>query len=134
MRHIFIKILVISLLLYSTAGQAWAASGGGTTPYFEIATPFVVNLADNGQTAFLQVNAQLKIKNQTLKEHLHTHMPAIQHSVMMVLSEQTSDSVRSVAGKQKLREKTLQEIQALLTEKIGDPVVEEIYFTGFIIQ
>ena len=61
-------------------------------------------------------------------------MPAIQHSVMMVLSEQTSANIRSVAGKQKLREKTLLEIQTLLIEKIGDPVVEEIYFTGFIIQ
>ena len=53
---------------------------------------------------------------------------------MLVLSEQTINDIKSVAGKQKLRETTLKEIQALLQTQIGDPAVEEIYFTGFIIQ
>lgn len=128
-------VLTLALFLFLANPQSRVfAAGGGGTPYFEIATPFVVNLADKSGIAFLQVNAQLKVTKEELKQHLFTHMPAIQHTVMMVLSEQTSDSVRSVAGKQQLRETTLKEIQLLLTEKIGDPVVEEVYFTGFIIQ
>ena len=123
MRHIILRYI---LLLSSPCLQsvAFAAGGGGGTPYFEIATPFVVNLADKGGIAFLQVNAQLKVKNEEIKQHLHSHMPAIQHTVMMVLSEQTSNSIGSVDGKQQLREKTLKEIQSLLTEKIGNPAIE----------
>lgn len=132
MRLIQLKIYPLLILFMAVYKPAFAASGG--TPYFEIATPFVVNLADENTTAFLQVNAQLKVKDENLKPHLHTHMPAIQHSVMMVLSEQTSNEVRSVAGKQKLRERTLEEIQAVMTEKTGQPIVDEVYFTGFIIQ
>lgn len=133
MRRLFLRF-VFSLVLVSSQSAVYAAGGGGGTPYFEIATPFVVNLADKGGIAFLQVNAQLKVKNEELKPHLHSHMPAIQHTVMMVLSEQTSSTIRSVAGKQQLREKTLKEIQSVLTEKIGDPAIEEVYFTGFIVQ
>jgi len=128
---------IISLLALSVSAQiptAIAAGGSGGSPYFEIATPFVVNITANGGAAFLQVNAQFKVKNEELKQHLSTHLPAIQHTVMLVLSEQTASGISSVKGKQKLRELTLKEIQDFLTTQIGDPVVEEIYFTGFIIQ
>ena len=114
--------------------HAHAAGSGGATPYFEITAPFVVNLAEQDSLNFLQVNAQLKVSRDEMKAHLSKHLPAIQHTVMMVLSEQTINDVKSVAGKQKLRETTLKELQTLLQQQIGDPAVEEIYFTGFIIS
>jgi flagellar FliL protein len=126
------NVLLFSVLTVPTL--AAAESGGGGTPYFEIPTPFVVNLADNDSLNFLQVNAQLKVAREDLKQHLSKHMPAIQHTVMMVLSEQSAGDVKSVAGKQKLRETTLKELQSLLQQQVGDPAVTEIYFTGFIIQ
>jgi len=128
--YIFSLLALSSVTLTPTA----SAAGGGGTPYFEIATPFVVNITNEGGAAFLQVNAQFKVKNIELKQHLSSHLPAIQHTVMMVLSEQTASGIRTVKGKQKLREVTLKEIQEFLTAQIGDPIVEEIYFTGFIIQ
>lgn len=121
-----------ALLLFTTP---LAASGGSSaTPYFDLSTPFVVNLAEKDSLHFLQVNAQLKVSREDVKAELNKHIPAIQHTVMMVLSEQTINDIKSVAGKQKLRETTLKEIQALLQAQIGDPAVDEIYFTGFIIQ
>jgi len=129
--------LIFSLLILALTAQqpvSVAAGGSGGTPYFEIATPFVVNITDNGGAAFLQVNAQFKVTSEELKQHLYAHLPAIQHTVMLVLSEQTASGVSSLQGKQKLRETTLKEIQDFLTTQIGDPIVEEIYFTGFIIQ
>ena len=134
MRSFLVRAILTVAMASGCSSSFAAGGGGGATPYFEIPTPFVVNLAEKNGISFLQVNAQLKVSDDELKRHLYTHMPAIQHTVMMVLSEQSSASVRSVTGKQKLRETTLKEIQSLLNEKIGAPVVEEVYFTGFIIQ
>ncbi|MGD8926693.1 MAG: flagellar basal body-associated FliL family protein [Thioalkalispiraceae bacterium] len=134
MRDLLFNTCISVLLLFGSTTLCQAAGGNSGSPYFEIAKPFVVNLADKGRTAFLQVKAQFKVKNQELKDQLYNNLPAIQHSIMMVLSEQTSTDIKSVAGKQKLREKTLQEVQAFLMNQLGDPVVDEIYFTGFIIQ
>ena len=130
-------ILLFSLLILVLTIQppvSMASGGGGNSPYFEITAPFVVNITNDGSTAFLQVNAQLKVSDEELKPHLTAHLPAIQHTVMMVLSQQTASGISSVQGKQKLREITLKEVQDFLTAQIGIPVVEEIYFTGFIIQ
>ena len=118
------------LLVSSTS----LAAGSGSTPYFEIQTPFVVNLAGTGSLSFLQVNAQLKTKNEEVKKYLFMHLPAIQHTMMMILSEQTAADVKTVAGKQELRKKSLKQIQDLLTEQIGDSAIDDIYFTAFIIQ
>ena len=128
MKHFFLPVLLFCLT------RPLLAAGGGPTPYFEITTPFVVNLAEQDALSFLQVNAQLKVTREDIKPYLSKHMPAIQHTVMMVLSEQSTKDINTVAGKQHLRDVTLKEVQTLLQTQIGDPGVEEIYFTGFIIQ
>ena len=128
------RIPVLMLLFTLLVPNSAFASGGSGTPYFEIQTPFVVNLADKESLAFLQVNAQLKVKQDSVKEHLYIHLPAIQHTMMLILSEQTATDIKTVAGKQKLREKTLKEIQDLLTVQIGDAAIDDIYFTAFIVQ
>jgi len=124
----------ILLCVFALPQSVFASGGSGGTPYFEIQTPFVVNLADKGSLAFLQVNAQFKVKNDQMKDYLYIHLPAIQHTMMLILSEQTATDIKTVAGKQKLREKTLKEIQDLLTVQIGDSAIDDIYFTAFIVQ
>ena len=128
------KTFYLHFILCILASPALASGGSGATPYFEITTPFVVNLAEQDSLSFLQVNAQLKVSREDIKPLLSKHIAAIQHTVMMLLSEQTIKDINTVAGKQKLRNETLKEIQSLLQAQIGDPGVEEIYFTGFIIQ
>ncbi len=128
-----ISVLVL-ILAFAVPGIATAAASSGPTPYFEIQTPFVVNLADPGSLSFLQVNAQFKVKNNLMKEYLTAHLPAIQHTMMLILSEQTAMDIKTVAGKQRLREITLKEVQDLLATQIGDPIIDDIYFTSFIVQ
>ncbi len=135
MQRLFLFFCLIALSLTAQLPLSFASGGGGGTPYFEITTPFVVNITDkDGGSAFLQVNTQLKVKNEELKEYLHAHLPALQHTIMLVLSEQTVSGIRTVQGKQRLRAITLKEIQDFFMQQVGDPIVEEIYFTGFIIQ
>jgi len=128
----FVALILISGL--SQFSLAAGGGGGGDTPYFDLTAPFVVNINSDDGLVFLQVNAQFKVKKPEVKTHLNTHMPAIRHTMMLVLSEQTQNAVRSVAGKEKLRASTLKEVQTLLKEQIGDEAIDEIYFTGFIIQ
>lgn len=111
-----------------------SSDGASTTPYFEIAAPFVVNIQGESAINFLQVNAQLRVSKPEIKSKLTLHLPAIQHVMIMILSEQNTKNLRSLDGKQRLRDETVKEIQALLTKEIGEPAVEEVYFTAFVIQ
>ncbi len=124
--------LAVSAITFS-AGTI-AQSGSASTPYFEIIPPFVVNLVSEKDVVYLQVSTQFLLTQPDLKPHLSTHLPAIKHTIMMVLSEQTVENMKSMQGKQLLREKTVQAVQALLKKQIGDPVVKDVLFTSFIIQ
>ena len=130
----FIRVLIACLFL-AGVGSAFAAGGNAaSTPYFAIDTPFVVNLIDDKTVAYLQVNAQFVLEKPDLKNHLHTHLAGIKHTIMMVLSESSAAEARTLQGKQALREKTIKEIQGFLQEQVGDPVIQDILFTGFVIQ
>ena len=121
------------LVALGITGQTLAESSGGT-PYFEIPEPFVVNIQGEDPISFLQVNAQLKTPERSLKSHLQDHLPIIRHTMIMLLSEQNVETVRSVSGKENLRKQAVQELQAVLKEQTGEIAVDNVYFTGFIIQ
>lgn len=131
-----LKFAGLLLLLINSVTYASGGGGGGdaNNPYFDITTPFVVNIQSENGMNYLQVQAQLRLSNPELKSKLSANLPAIQHTMMMLLSEQNAKDLRSVAGKQKLRETVLKELQKLLEKEIGEPAVEEVLFAGFIIQ
>lgn len=110
------------------------AESGGLTPYFEIPKPFVVNINGEDPIVFLQVNAQLKTTDPHLKKALLENLPAIRHTMIMVLSEQNAQSLRTLNGKEQLRQQARKELRAMMKKQIGEPAIETVYFTGFIIQ
>ena len=128
------KSLFVGLVSIAASAFGGGSGGANTSPYFEIAAPFVVNIQGETSINFLQVNAQLLVTKPEVKGKLTLHLPAIQHVMIMVLSEQNTKNLRSQEGKQRLRDDTVKEIQAILTKEIGEPAVAEVYFTAFVIQ
>ena len=110
------------------------AESSQNNPYFEIPTPFVVNLTGDDAVTFLQVHAQLKVSTAEHKSLLNKHLPGIMHTIMMVLSDQTRNSISGLEGKQKLRTATVKEVQAFMQKETGNPVIEDVLFTSFIVQ
>ena len=129
------RVIVLLFLLCAHISHSMASSDGGNgSLYFAIDTPFVVNLTGKDTLTYLQVNVQFKLKNVEYRTPLQAQMPAIQHTMVMLLSDQTIDSIKSVQGKQALRETALKSLQELCQTLIGDPAIDDIYFTGFVIQ
>ena len=129
------QVIALTLLLCAQISNTYASSEGGSgSAFFAIDTPFVVNLAGKDTLTYLQVNVQFKLKKPEYRAQLQSQMPAIQHTMMMLLSDQTIKSINSVQGKQALRETALKSLQELCQKLIGNPAIDDIYFTGFVIQ
>ena len=129
------RLIAITLLLCVHLSHSFASSEGGNgSLYFAIEPAFVVNLAGKDALTYLQVNVQFKLKKPEYRVQLQANMPAIQYTMMMLLSDQTIKSINSVQGKQALRETALKSMQELSQKLIGDPAIDDIYFTGFVIQ
>lgn len=130
-----ISILCFALLL-SAPHYALAAGSGGasSSPYVEITPPFVVNLDEEDSIRFLQVNAQIKLTSVEHASELHHHLPAIRHAMVMLLSSHSTAQIKTLKGKEDLRQQAVQELNKVMEENTGVASIKAVYFTGFIIQ
>lgn len=126
-RRVFV---VLSLLLLSSVpAYAGEHGGGGPGPL-----SFVVNLASaNKADRIAKIDFVLEAASPEVDAAIKSHLPRIQHQVILLLSGKSDENLRSTAGKHTLAEEIRQLVNQILQEsdKTG---VQEVLFTDFLIQ
>lgn len=105
--------------------------------YFAIEEPFIVNFSEqsNGAVRYMQVKMKLMARNQAVIDSVKTHLPAIQHELLMLLYSQKYDDLQTSEGSQALQQASLATINQLLkSETSQEDELEAVYFTSFIMQ
>lgn len=117
-------------------GEGDSEEGGVTKPavYMPIDPAFVVNFASQGKARFLQITVEVMTRDETVPDKVKLHMPVIRNNLMLLFSTQTYENVSTLEGKESLREEALEVVQQILEEETGDPGIEAIYFTSFVMQ
>ncbi len=105
-----------------------------TAIYVPIESTFVVNFEGASKVRFLQLTVELMTRDETVVESLNTHMPVIRNNLTLLFSSYTFEGVNTVEGKQQLRAAALAEVQKIMEEETGSPVVDALYFTSFVTQ
>lgn len=93
--------------------------------------PFIVNLADKGESRYLRLTISIGIgegKGEEKPDPLFT--ARIRNALMSVMTAKTSEEVLSVDGKNELRKELLEAAKSVSKE----PKVYAIYITDFIVQ
>lgn len=119
------------------AGQGHEKNFDNEPPiYYPLEPPFVVNFKDRGRTRFLQVAMQVMARDPKVISAIETHMPLIRNNILLVLSNQDSETLLSADGKESIREQILAELKRILVHEIGrtGEKVEGLYFTSFVTQ
>lgn len=144
-------LLVIVLLAAGGGGVAYkllvldqAVDGevaeGGEAPkadpvYIELRPAFVVNLADQDSSRFVQLEVDLMSRVTDAPMYIETHMPAIRHQVVMDLSSRGYSQLRSVEGKQVALDQIRDRVNQILLDNTGqENVIEDVYFSSFVMQ
>jgi flagellar FliL protein len=61
-------------------------------------------------------------------------MPVIRNNLVMLFSSQTRQSIATREGKEQIRADAQAEVQKILQDRTGQPVIEALYFTSFVMQ
>lgn len=102
--------------------------------YVPLDPAFVVNFGDDSEVRFLQVTIELGTRDTSMVDQIREHRPAIRNNLVMLFSSQNPMELNTREGKEKLRDDTLAEVQKVLEEETGDPGVENVFFTSFVMQ
>ncbi|MDH5435326.1 MAG: flagellar basal body-associated FliL family protein, partial [Gammaproteobacteria bacterium] len=102
--------------------------------YFSMEPAFVVNFTDKSGFRYLQASVDLLLTDATVVDELKKHNPLIRNNLLLLIGSQTTEVISTREGKQRLRNDILKEIQKVMKEKTGEPGVEAVYFTSFVVQ
>jgi flagellar FliL protein len=145
-------VLLAVLLLGGGAGGAWFFLAGGEEPaeagtaaeeepeeqeerealYLDLGR-FLVNFDYKGGIRYVQTEMELMAYSQDAIDRAERNRPAVRNEVIMLLSGQDFDALRTVEGKEQLRRDALAAVNKALGAS-GKDAVQEVYFTAFVLQ
>ena len=104
-------------------------SGAELSTIYQLET-FVVNINDGNRDRFLKIRPELEISDPAVGEQLTQRMPQVKDIVISLLSSQSFGQIRSIEGKDALREDLMIRLNALVREG----KVLRVFFTEFVVQ
>lgn len=120
--------------------------------YLTILPEFVVNFGPNQRVRYLQIDLQVSSRDAEALKKIGSLMPILRNDVLVVISSQTYEDLKTREGKEKLQKKILNTFNHVLTTagkakasespKVdpADPdaevkgPIEDVYYLSFIMQ
>lgn len=130
-------ILCATILLMGFASANAAedeAETRATSAYVSLGEPMVLNLSGPRRLTFLQISADVLISDSDAEQTIKTHVPAIRHSLIMLLSEQKAGDIKSPARREEIRQQATSQVQTLIADLSGSEAVSEILFSSILVQ
>jgi len=131
-------ILVVLALMLPAAAMAEEEKEGAApkVSYISLTPPFVGNYALDGSPRLrvYKADVALKVTGDADAAAVKHHEPLIRNQLVALFTQQTLDAMSNVEAKEKLRQEALKQVQQVLENEEGRPVVEDLLFNNLIVQ
>ncbi|HRD68057.1 MAG TPA: flagellar basal body-associated FliL family protein [Candidatus Competibacter sp.] len=116
-------------------GGHGAAAGPEQPPVYQpLDPPFIINFEDQGALRYLQIGLSVMSRDKLVIDAVNNNMPQIRNDLILLFGNQKLEFLASNEGKEQLRAQALEQVQAVLNKEIGEPGIEAIYYTAFVMQ
>lgn len=103
--------------------------------YIQLSPSFLVNLNTPGKRfRYLKADVALRVHGDAATSAIEHNKPLIQHSLVMLLSQQEVDNVSSAEGMEALKTSALDEVMHALESEVSGVEVNEVLFTNFLVE
>jgi flagellar FliL protein len=106
----------------------------GTALYVAMPRPFVFNVPGSTRDRLVEIKVQLMMRGSDNEEQAKMHIPLIEGTLLKTFSTANADDLVTEAGKIAIRDSALKEVQKTMIGVSGNQTVEEVLFTGFVMQ
>ncbi|WP_319781824.1 flagellar basal body-associated FliL family protein [Oceanisphaera sp. IT1-181] len=139
-------LIIISLLLVAVGGGAFmllkpSADNVEKEPvvnnkalYVGLSRPFIFPVTAGRRERLVQIEVQLMVRGDQGQALAQRHLPLLESTLLTVFSRQTADNYLTAEGKLTVKQEALDELNAVLTEEVGKPLVEKVLFTSIVMQ
>ena len=106
----------------------------GDAFYVGMPRPFVFNVTGHGRDRLVQIKVKLLVRGAGNDTAAKKHIPLIEDTLLTVFSASSAEMMATQKGKEQLREQALENVRNALQPIVGNPVVDKVLFTGFVMQ
>lgn len=137
-RRLFITVCaalgLAGLSIAAVAENADSQASLGGPVYVSLEPEFTVNYGQGGRLRYLKAAVSLAVPDDQAALEVNTHSDAIRHEIIMMISEQSGDEIRSAQSRREMQQELLERIRDFMEEETGAPQVQNVLFTSFIVQ
>lgn len=152
-KKLIMMIALAVIVLGGGGAGAWFMLAGGDKPaavaaeeakpaantpqpslYVPMLRPFVFNVAGGDRDRLVQIKIQLMVRGAADEALAKQNIPLIEGTLLRVFSAATAEQLMTFEGKEKLRQDSLEECRRVLKDLVSSPVIEQVLFTGFVMQ
>ena len=137
LRQRLFTLLFVSAASFVSMTHSVAADkneGSGKAQYLQI-TPSIVTNFRADQFRYVKVDVALKVHaSEDDYTTVQDHIPRIKHQLILMLSRQELDTLTSAEGRTALKEQALSEISNMLNDEGLNAQIDEVLFTGFLVE
>ena len=128
-------VLLLALTLPMTA-LAEDAAEAAKVSYITMSPPFVGNYGLDGSAKLkvYKADISLRVSSDEAAKAVKANDALIRNQLVGLFTQQTSESLGSVEAKEKVRQEALKQVQQVMTDETGKPMVEDLLFNNLIVQ
>lgn len=132
----WILMMMVAFSLPALANEEAKEEGPPKAIYVSLTPPFVGNYALDGgpKLRVYKADIALRVTGADAQTAVKRNDPLIRNQLVALFSQQTVDSMSSADAKEKLRQEALKQVQQVMTDEEGKPIVEDLLFNNLIVQ
>ncbi|MEX6500890.1 flagellar basal body-associated protein FliL [Pseudomonas zhanjiangensis] len=137
MKAVIAVLLALSMPLLASASESKSEGEEGKAPvvaYINLTPALVGNFGVGPKLKFYKADVALRVTGSEAEEKVKHHEPLIRNQLVMLFSQQTDQTMGAAGAKEALRQEALKQVQDVLTQEEGAPLVEDLLFNNLIIQ
>lgn len=102
--------------------------------YHSLVPALVGNFGVGPKLKFYKADISLRVSGAEAEAKVTHHEPLIRNQLVMLFSQQTEESLATPDAKETLRQEALKQVQQVLSDEEGRPLVEDLLFNNLILQ
>ena len=133
MKAPILLLLALSLPLPASAEEEEKAAVPPVV-YHNLVPALVGNFGSGPKLKFYKADVSLRVSGAEAEAKVVHHEPLIRNQLVMLFAQQTEEGLSAPDAKEKLRQEALQQVQQVLSQEEGQPLVEDLLFNNLILQ
>ena len=105
-----------------------------SSSYVSLGKPMVLNLSGGKRLTFLQISADVLLSDSSAQASVEAHVPAMRHSLIMLLSEQNAADIKSPEKREEIRQLATARVKGLVSDLSGSQDISEVLFSSILVQ